>query len=122
MELNFIEKKKLLTERKKYCCKRVAKDRLLKAVKAHEERKHNSKTPFKTLAALAKATARAHRAVDQVLSKTPNRQQAANKELFRKSFGEFSLDKQDNKRSKPPHVISDETAEIFRMFYQRDIS
>ena len=50
----------------------------------HETDKKETK-PFNSFSALAKATTRAQRAIEQALPKTPNRREAVQRELFHQS-------------------------------------
>ena len=50
----------------------------------HETDKKRTK-PFNSFSALAKATTRVQRAIEQALPKTPNRREAVQRELFHQS-------------------------------------
>ena len=97
--------------------KRVAQCRALK------EEKENSVTdftlPFSSAIALAKATARAKRALSKALPKSPRRRKAVQQKLYQSEVGNCSVSptKDMPRRS---DALSDETIELVKEFYQRD--
>ena len=69
---------KLIEKKREECCKQLAKYRLLKTIEMEEKHKTEKKRTklLNSFSALAKATTRAQRAIEQALPKTPNQRKA----------------------------------------------
>ena len=70
----------------------------------HETDKKRTK-PFNSFSALAKATTKVQRAIEQALPKTPNRREAVQRELFHQSaIQNVAVDK-PIERPQPVHTL-----------------
>ena len=97
--------------------KRVAKCRALKKEKWNSV--VDSTPPFSSAVALARATARAKRALSKALPKSPRRRKAVHQRLYQIEVGNSSTSP-TNDSPRRSDALSDETVELVKEFYQRD--
>ena len=85
----------------------------------HETKKKRTK-PFNSFSVLAKATTWAQRAIEQALSKIPNRRKAVQREIFRRSAIQNDAGDKPIERPKLVHTLSDDLKQQVENFYRRD--